>query len=64
MATYSTAIGKRDPKAFALTKAEAAAMLQAGFRFSDFNTDRDVYTLSFPVTVIKEIDRGIISFEQ
>jgi hypothetical protein len=64
MAQFTTDLAKRDPRKFALTKTEAAAMLQAGFRFSEFNTDSDNYTLSIPHTVIRELDRGIISFEQ
>jgi hypothetical protein len=64
MPTYTITLGKRDPVKFELAKDEAAAMLQAGFRFAEFNTDRDAYRLSIPHTVIRQLDRGIITFEQ
>jgi len=64
MTTYTTAIGKRDPIKLQVTKDEAAAMLQKGFRFAEFSVEGDRYRISMPFTVIKNLERGLITFEQ
>jgi hypothetical protein len=64
MVSYTTKVGDRDSDKLKLTREEALAMAEAGFRFAEFNLEYERFRLSIPYQIAKDLMRGTVTYMQ
>lgn len=64
MATYQTRLAGRKTRELELTQAEAEAMFELGFRFSEYNPEQGRWRLSKPVELLIVRDHDELTIRQ
>ena len=64
MLSYTTTLAGRTQRELPLTRQEAESMVEAGFRFAEYNPESNRFRLSRPYELVLLPERGTLTIRQ